>query len=126
MDISEVSEDCPQTSKTVRNIRTSNPEDVLRDEKAEQVLGMLEEVIRSKANMKQDEKTKAVSKLREVFADTQHALDMAFSAGTLATKTGCARVDSVQYANYLTNIKVKEVVSEARLWLRSNQWTRKM
>ena len=62
-DISEVSEDCPQTITTVRNIRTSNPEDMLTDEKAEQVLRILEELIQRKANVKQDEKTKAVSKL---------------------------------------------------------------
>ena len=56
-DISEVSEDCPQIVMTVRNIRTSNPEDMLTDEKAEQALRTLEEVIQSRANKKQDEKT---------------------------------------------------------------------
>ena len=108
-DISEVSEDCPQIIMIVRNIRTSNPEDMLTDEKAEQVLRILEEVIQCKANKKQDEKTKAVSKLWEVFTDTQHALDVAFSAGTLATQTGCARADSVKYATNLPDERAKEV-----------------
>ena len=62
-DILEVREDCPQTITTVRNIRTSNPEDMLTDENAEQVLRILEDVMQRKANVKQDEKTKAVSKL---------------------------------------------------------------
>ena len=61
-----------------------------------------------------------MSKLREVFADTQHALDMAFSAGILAAQTaGYARTDSVQYAANLPDGKMKEVFAEARLWLRS-------
>ena len=78
------------------------------------------EVIQRKANVKQDEKTKAVSKLREVFDDTQHALDMAYSVGILASQTaGYARTDSVQYANNLPDGKMKEVFAEARLWLRS-------
>ena len=51
-DISEVSEDGPQTGATVRKMRTSNPEDMLTDEKAEQVLRTLEEVIQSRANKK--------------------------------------------------------------------------
>ena len=66
--------------------------------------------------MKQEEKTKAVSKLREVFADTQHALDMAFSGGILATQTAAyARTDSVQYAANLPDGKMKEVFAEAIL-----------
>ena len=107
-DISEVSEDCPQIVMTVRSIRTSNSEDMLSDENAEQVLWILEDVIQKKANVKQDEKTKAVSKLREVFNDTQHALDMAFSAGILATQTArFARKDSAQYATNLSDEKMK-------------------
>ena len=79
---------------------------MLTDENAEQVLSKLKEVVQRKANVKQDEKTKAVSKLREVFTDTQHALDM-------------ARTDSVQNAKNLPDGKMKEVFGEARLWLRS-------
>ena len=80
----------------------------------------MEEVIQRKTNVKQEEKTKAVSKLREVFADTQHALDMVFSAGILATQTaGYARTDSVQYAANLPDGKRKEVFAEPRLWLTS-------
>ena len=100
-------------------MRTSNPEDMLTVEKAEQVLRTLEEVIQSRANKKQDEKTKAVSKLREVITDTQYALDVAFSAGTLATQTGYARADSVHYATNLQDGRIKEVFGEARIWLKS-------
>ena len=57
-DISEVSEDDPQTDATVRKMRTSDPEDMLTDEKEEQVRRILEEVIQNKTNIKQDKKNK--------------------------------------------------------------------
>ena len=67
-----------------------------------------------------EDKARAVSKLREVFTDTQQALDMAYSAGILATQTpGYARADSIQYAANLPDGKMKEVLGEARLWLKS-------
>ena len=50
---------------------------------------------------KQDEKAKAVSRLQEVITDAQYALDLVFSAGTLATLAGVARSDSAQYASKL-------------------------
>ena len=60
-----------------------------------------------------------MSKLWEVFTDTQHALDVAFSVGILETRTGYARADSVQYATNLQDGRIKEVFSEARIWLKS-------
>ena len=78
-DISEASKDCHQTSMTVRNIWMSDPEDKLADENTEQVLSKLEEAVQKKTNVKQEEKIRAVSKLREVFTDTQQALDIVYS-----------------------------------------------
>ena len=76
-------------------------------------------MIQSKANEKQDKKTKAVSRLREVVTDAQIALDVAFSAGTLATPTGAARSDSAQFASNLQDGRYKVVLSEAKVWLKS-------
>ena len=59
-DMSEISEDEPQTGATVRKLRTSHPDDILTDEKAEQALRTLEEVIQGKANEKQNERTKTL------------------------------------------------------------------
>ena len=64
-DISEVSEDDPQTGATVRKMRTSNPEDVLTDEKAEQVLRTLEEVIQNRANKNRTKKQRQCQNFRK-------------------------------------------------------------
>ena len=100
-------------------MRTSNPEDILTDEKAEDALRTLEKVVQNKANENQDAKTKAVSRFREVVTDTQIALDVVFSAGTLATQTGVARPDSAQYASNLQDGKYQVVLKEAKVWLKS-------
>ena len=60
-----------------------------------------------------------MSKLREVITDTQYALDVAFSVGKLAIPAGYARANSAHYATNLQDGKIKEVISEARIWLKS-------
>ena len=100
-DMSEISEDEPQTGATVRKLRTSHPDDRLTDEKAEQALRTMKGVIQGKTDENQDGKAKAVSRLQEVITDAQYALDLAFSAGTLATLAGVAQSDSAQYESKL-------------------------
>ena len=118
-DMSEISEDEPQTGGTVSKLRTSHPDDRLTDEKAEQTLKILQRVIQGTTAGKRDEKAKAASRLQEVINDAQYALDCAFSAGTLATLAGVARSDSVQYADKLQDGKYKEVLENAKIWLKS-------
>ena len=119
-DITEASIASHQTSMTVRKKRMSDPEDKLVDETTEQILGKLEEVVQKKVNVEQEEKTRALSKIREVFADTKQALDIAYSAGILTSKTpGYARADSIQYAANFPGGKMKEVLGEARIYLKS-------
>ena len=65
-DMSEISEDEPQTGATVRKLRTSHPDDRLTDEKAEQTLKILQRVIQGNTADKRDEKAKAASRLQEV------------------------------------------------------------
>ena len=62
-DMSEISEDEPQAGATVREMRTSNPEDILTDEKAEDALRILEKVVQNKANENQDEKNEGSIKI---------------------------------------------------------------
>ena len=81
----------------------------------------MEEVVQKKVNVEQEEKTRAVSKIREVFADTKQALDMAYSAGILASRTqGYARADSIQYAAGFSGEEIKEKLSRARMRLKSS------
>ena len=51
-DMSEISEDEPQTGAKVRKLRTSHPDDRLTDEKAEQALKSLKGVIQGNTNEK--------------------------------------------------------------------------
>ena len=57
---------------------------------------------------------KAVSRLWEVVTDTQYALVVVFSAGTLATPAGVARSDSAQYASNLQDGRYKVLLDEAK------------
>ena len=118
-DMSEISEDEPQASATVRKLRTSHPDDRLTDEKAEQDLRTMKGVIQGKTDEKRDGKAKAVSRLQEVITDAQYALDLAFSAGTLVTLAGVARSDSAQYASKLQDGRYKEALENAKIWLKS-------
>ena len=54
-----------------------------------------------------------------MIADAQYALDLVFSAGTLATPAGVARSDSGQYAYKLQDGKYKEALGNAKIWLKS-------
>ena len=57
---------------------------------------------------------------REVINDTQNVMDLAFVAGTIATSTGVARSDAVQYAEKLL---LKQQLIILRLGSK-NQWIR--
>ena len=118
-DMSEIDEDEPQTGGTVRKLRTSHPDDRLTDEEADQTLKKLQRVIQGNTTDKHGEKAKATSRLQEVIADAQYALDLAFSVETLATPAGIARSDSVQYADKLQDGKYKEALENAKIWLKS-------
>ena len=46
-------------------------------------------------------------------------MDLAFVAGTIATSTGVARSDAVQYADKLNDEESKKAVEDAKTWLKS-------
>ena len=117
--MSEIWEDEPQASATVRKLRTSHPDDRLTDEKAEEALRTIKRVIQGNTDERQDEKAKAVSRLQEVITDAQNALDLAFSVGTLSTLSGIARSDSAQYASKLQDGRYEKALENAKLWLKS-------
>ena len=76
-----------QTSMTIRRVSLSNPEERTTDELSKQVLSEMEKQIQERENAESREKTKALSMVRKVFEDTKQALDVAFSAGVLVSKT---------------------------------------
>ena len=98
-----------------QNLRTAHPDDWLTDEEADQTLNKLKKGIQGNTTNKYGEKAKATSRLQEVITDAQYALDLAFSAGTLATPAGIARPDSVQYADKLQDEKYKEALDNAKI-----------
>ena len=63
-DMSEISEDEPQASATVRKLRTSHPDNRLTGEKAEEALRTIKGVIQGNTDERQDGKAKAVSRLQ--------------------------------------------------------------
>ena len=56
-DLSKISEDEPQTSNTVRSLRTLHPDDWMSDEKAIQVLHKLQKVINGNTANNQGKKS---------------------------------------------------------------------
>ena len=52
--------------------------------------------------------------------DTQYAMDLAFVADTIATSTGVARSDAVQYSDKLNDEEAKTAVDNAKTWLKGS------
>ena len=114
--MSTISEDVNQ----VRILRTANPNDWLTDEKAFETLRNVQIVINGDNTKSKVDKSNASNMFREVINDTQYAMDLAFVAGTIATSTGVARSDAVQYAEKL-------LLQQQLIMLRlgsKNQWIR--
>ena len=75
----------------------------------------MEEVIRNKDNAEQKDKARALAMIKKVFVDTKPALDVAYSAGVLASRTqGHAQADSLKFAANLPEEQMKEYLSRAR------------
>ena len=114
--MSAISDDVNQ----VRILRTANPNDWLTDEKAFETLRNVQIVINGDKTKSKDDKSNATTMFREVISDTQYAMDLAFVAGTIATSTGVARSDAVQYADKLNDEETKTAVDNAKTWLKAS------
>ena len=115
-DVSTISDDVNQ----VRILRTANPNDWLTDEKAFETLRNVQIVINGDKTKSKDDKYNATAMFREVISDTQYAMDLAFVAGTIATSTGVARSDAVQYAEKLNDEEAKTAIDDAKTYLKKN------
>ena len=80
-DVSTISDDVNQ----IRILRTANPNDWLTDEKAFEILRNVQIVINGNKTKNKDDKSNTTAMFREVISDTQHSMDLAFVAGTIAT-----------------------------------------
>ena len=114
-EVSTISDDANQ----VRILRTANPSDWLTDEKAFETLRNVQIVINGDKTKNKDDKSNATAMFREVISDTQHAMDLAFVAGTITTPTGVACSDAVQYADKLNDEESKTAVEDAKTRLKS-------
>ena len=85
----------------------------MTDEKAFEILRNVQIVINGDKTKNKDDKSNATAMFREVISDTQHSMDLAFVAGTIATSTGVARSDAVQYADKLNDEESKKAVDNA-------------
>ena len=74
-----------QTNMTLRRARVFNPEERIADELSKQILSEMEKQIQEREDVEPREKDKAISIVRQVFEDTEKALDLAVSAGVLAS-----------------------------------------
>ena len=63
-------------------------------------------------------KTMHLQMFRNVISEAQHAMDLAFVAGTITTSTGIARSDSVQYAEKLNDEEAKTAIDDAKTYLK--------
>ena len=113
-DVSEISDDVNE----IRRLRTVHPDDWLSDEKATKVLRNVQIVINSNRTKNKNDKANATARLRGIISDTQHSLDLAFVAGTLATTANVARSDAVQFAKKLNDEDYKKAVEDAKNWLK--------
>ena len=118
-DFSDMSNDERESIITIRKLRTAHPDEWLSDEKAEEIVHMVKRVINGKTDTDKKEKADAFEKLKEVVTDTQYSQDLAFAAGTLATKNGTARTDAVRYAEKLQDCEYRDTLEGARRWLKS-------
>ena len=101
--MSTISDDANQ----VRILRTANPSDWLTDEKAQEILHNVQIVINGDTTKSKDDRSNAVNMFRDMISEAQHAMDLAFIAGTITTSTGVARSDAVQYAEKLNDEEAK-------------------
>ena len=107
-DITEVSLASHQTSMTVRNARMSNPEEKTTDELSKYILREMEKLIRDKKNAEQKDKAKVLTMIKKVFVATKQALDVAYSAGVLASKTqGHAQEESLRFSASLPDKQMR-------------------
>ena len=75
----------------------------------------MEKHIQDRENVEQREKTKALSMVRKVFEDTKQALDVAFSAGVIASKTqNHAQEESLRFSSSLPDSQMRDELSRAR------------
>ena len=114
-EVSTISDDANQ----VRILRTANPSDWLTDEKAIQILHNVQIVINGDTTKSKDDRSNAVNMFRDVISEAQHAMDLAFIAGTITTSTGVARSDAVQYAEKLNDEEAKTAVDDAKTCLKA-------
>ena len=112
--MSTISDDANQ----VRILRTANPSDWLTDEKAIQILHNVQIVINGDTTKSKDHRSNAVNMFRDVISEAQHAMDLAFIAGTITTSTGVARSDAVQYAEKLNDEEAKTAIDDAKIYLK--------
>ena len=113
--MSTISDDANQ----VRILRTANPSDWLTDEKALEILHNVQIVINGDTTKSKDDRSNAVNMFRDVISEAQHAMDLAFIAGTITTSTGVARSDAVQYAEKLNDEEAKTAVDDAKTCLKA-------
>ena len=79
---------------------------------------MYKTVISQETTKNRDDRSDAVKKIRNVISEAQHAMDLAFVAGTIATSTGIARSDSVRYAERLNDEDAKTAIDDAKNYLK--------
>ena len=93
----------------------SNPEERTTDELSKHILKEMEKPIRDKKNAEQKDKAKALTMIKKVFVDTKQALDVAYSAGVLASKTqGHAQEESLRFSANLPDKQMRGELSRAR------------
>ena len=100
-------------------LRTSHPSDWLTDERVQEVIHNVQTVV-SQETKNRDDRSDAVKVIRNVISEAQHAMDLAFVAGTIATSTGIARSDSVRYAERLNDEDAKTAIDDAKIYLKKN------
>ena len=101
----------------VRMLRTSHPSDWLTDERAQEVIHNVQTVINRETTKNEYDRSDAVKMFRNVISEAQHAMDLAFVAGTITTSTGIARSDSVQYTEKLNDEEAKTAIDDAKTYL---------
>ena len=114
-DITEASVASHQTSMTLRNARMNIQGDRTTDALTKQILGEVEEAIPNRDDAEQEDKTTALTMVNKIFTYAKYALDIAYSAGVLASDAqGYAREDSLKYAASIPNGQLERLLGKAR------------
>ena len=75
----------------------------------------LEKHIQDKENAEQKDKARALAMVKKVFVDTKQALDVAYSAGVLASRTqGHSQEESLRFAANLPDEQMRGHLSKGR------------